>query len=153
MWPAVIFLSFSPSIFQLLAQCCAVATANTPKEPVCATVAGKGQNVMSPSASALTLLAGAMGLALKGTVSALLATKAKTVRKVNGTMQTIFLLLVLSEGGERTKGKKPLMLWYTTTIIVLDKNHRNSVRSRLLVAFLLVLNVQIILPFQNNIVQ
>lgn len=99
------YLPFSHSIFQLRAQFCAVAMDNTPKEPVCATVAGKGQSVMYPSASVLILRAGAMVLALKGTVSALLATKAKTVRKVNVTIQTIFVQLVLSKECERTKGK------------------------------------------------
>lgn len=79
---------------------------NTPKEPVCATVAGKGQSVMYPSASVLILHAGAMVLALKETVSALLATKVKTAKKVNATMQTIFLQLLLGKGGKRTKGKK-----------------------------------------------
>lgn len=129
------FLSFSCSFFQLLAQFYAAATDNTPKEPVCATVAGKGQSVMYPSASVLILHAGDTVLALKGTVSALLATKVKTVRKVNTTMQTIFLQLVLSKGGERTKGKKnSIKRWYTMTIIVLDMKLRNSVPRILLVS-------------------
>lgn len=99
------YLSSSHSIFQLLAQFCAVAMDNTPKEPVCATVAGKGQSVMYPSASVLIHHAGAMVLAWKGTVSVLLATKAKTVRKVNATIQTMFLWLIVNKGGKRTKGK------------------------------------------------
>ncbi|KAF7249150.1 Teneurin-2 [Varanus komodoensis] len=67
----------------LRARFCAVATDNTPKEPVCATVAGKGQSVMYPSASVLILHAEATVRAWKETVSALLATKVKTVRKPN----------------------------------------------------------------------
>lgn len=99
------YLSSFYSIFQLLAQFYAVAMDNTPKEPVCATVAGKGENVMYPLASVLIHHAGAMVLALRGTVSALLATKAKTVRKVNATIQTIFLWLIVNKGGKSTKGK------------------------------------------------
>lgn len=69
-WHTVLF-PFFHSIIQLRVLFCAVAMDNTPKEPVCATVAGKGQSVTYPSASVLIRHAEAMVLALKGTVFAL----------------------------------------------------------------------------------
>lgn len=75
-------LFFFRSIFQLPARFCAVAMVSTPKAPACATVAGKVQNVMYPSASALTPHVEVMVPASKGTVSVLWAIKEKTVRKV-----------------------------------------------------------------------
>lgn len=73
---------FFCSIFQLPAQCCAVAMVSTLKEPAYATVAGKVQNVMYPSASVLIPRVEVMVPASKGTVSVLLAIKEKTVKKV-----------------------------------------------------------------------
>lgn len=73
---------FFCSIFQLPARCCAVAMVSTPKEPACATVAGKVRNVMYPSASVLIPRVEVMVPASKGTVSVPLAIKEKTVRKV-----------------------------------------------------------------------
>lgn len=85
-------ISFCHSIIQLRALFCVVVMDNTPKEPVCATVAGKGQNVMYPSASVLIPHVEVMERALKGIVSALSATKERTVKKVNVTVQTLCML-------------------------------------------------------------
>lgn len=75
-------LFFFCSIFQLPARFCAVAMVNTLKAPAYATVAGKVQNVMYPSASVSIPHVEVMVPASKGTVSVLLAIKEKTVRKV-----------------------------------------------------------------------
>lgn len=75
-------LFFFHSVFQLPAQFCAVAMVSTLKAPAYATVAGKVQNVMYPSASVLIPRVEVMVPASKGTVSVLLALKEKTVKKV-----------------------------------------------------------------------
>lgn len=59
-----------------------MATVSTLKAPAYATVAGKVQNVMYPSASVLIPHVEVMVPASKGTVSVLLAIKEKTVKKV-----------------------------------------------------------------------
>lgn len=75
-------LFFFRSISQLPARYCAVAMVSTLKEPAYATVAGKVQNVMYPSASVLIPHVEVTVPASKGTVSVLLAIKEKTVKKV-----------------------------------------------------------------------
>lgn len=90
-------LFFFHSIFQLPARFCAVAMVSTPKAPACATVAGKVQNVMCPSASVLTPHVEVMVPASKGTVSVLWAIKEKTVRKV-GYLFSMLLVCFLGSG-------------------------------------------------------
>lgn len=75
-------LFFFRSISQLPARYCAAAMVSTLKEPAYATVAGKVQNVMYPSASVLIPHVEVTVPASKGTVSVLLAIKEKTVKKV-----------------------------------------------------------------------
>lgn len=80
---ATVFPDFMEQIvLKLPARCCAVAMVSTPKEPACATVAGKVRNVMYPSASVLIPRVEVMVPASKGTVSVPLAIKEKTVRKL-----------------------------------------------------------------------
>lgn len=68
---------------QLPALSCAVGMDNILKGRASVTVAGKAQSATCPWISASILPAGATAPALMGTVSALLATKASTVRKVS----------------------------------------------------------------------
>lgn len=70
-------------ISQQPAQYCAVAMGSTPRDVVCATVAGKVPSVTCLPPSALTLSVGVVGFASWALVLATLDTKEKTVRKVN----------------------------------------------------------------------
>lgn len=79
---------------------------NTLKAPAYATVAGKVQNVMSPSASVLIPHAEVTVPALKGTVSVLLAIKEKTVKKV---IEFVFWVLELFNG-KKKKGKNRIKI-------------------------------------------